>query len=70
MSENDIRMYTCVNVCIILQEPTLFTGTIRFNLDPMGQASTAEIWKALERCHIAEKVCEYMRICVYEITSF
>ncbi|XP_035267041.1 multidrug resistance-associated protein 5 [Anguilla anguilla] len=41
---------------IIPQEPVLFIGTVRSNLDPWGQHSEAEIWDALERTHIKDMV--------------
>lgn len=32
---------------IIPQEPTLFAGTVRYNLDPLGQHSDQEIWEVI-----------------------
>lgn len=37
---------------IIPQEPTLFKGTIRNNLDPLGLYSDHEIWEALQKCQM------------------
>ncbi|KAI8868431.1 P-loop containing nucleoside triphosphate hydrolase protein [Ramicandelaber brevisporus] len=37
---------------IIPQEPVLFKGTLRFNLDPFGQYSDDQIWDAIDACDL------------------
>ena len=43
-------------ITIIPQDPVIFSGTIRFNLDPFSQHSDAELWDALEKSHMREFV--------------
>ena len=35
----------------------LFTGTLRFNLDPVGQHSDKELWNVLELSHL-NNICK------------
>ena len=43
-------------VTIIPQQPHLFLGTLRFNLDPFNRYTDANVWKALEDASIADFV--------------
>ncbi|XP_010059945.2 ABC transporter C family member 10 [Eucalyptus grandis] len=43
---------------IIPQEPTLFNGTVRYNLDPLSQHTDQEIWEVLGKCQLQEAVQE------------
>ncbi|XP_028799285.1 ABC transporter C family member 12 isoform X1 [Neltuma alba] len=41
---------------VIPQTPVLFSGTVRFNLDPFMEHTDAELWEALERSHLKSVV--------------
>ncbi|KAG9139010.1 hypothetical protein Leryth_024357 [Lithospermum erythrorhizon] len=41
---------------IIPQDPTLFNGTVRYNLDPLARHSDKEIWEVLGKCQLEEVV--------------
>ncbi|KAG9062627.1 hypothetical protein KI688_004929 [Linnemannia hyalina] len=40
------------HLAIIPQDPTLFAGTLRKNLDPFSTLPHASLWQALERAHL------------------
>ncbi|XP_039871884.1 multidrug resistance-associated protein 5 [Simochromis diagramma] len=56
-------------LAIIPQEPVLFIGTIRSNLDPWDQYSDAEVWEALEKTHIKEMVSQLPHSLHSEVTE-
>ncbi|KAF6135369.1 hypothetical protein GIB67_027243, partial [Kingdonia uniflora] len=41
---------------IIPQDPTMFEGTVRGNLDPLEQYNDKEIWEALDKCQLGHLV--------------
>ncbi|KAF8159727.1 multidrug resistance-associated ABC transporter [Crassisporium funariophilum] len=47
---HDLR--SCIS--IVPQSPDLFEGTLRENIDPVGEHSDADIWVALEQAHLKE----------------
>ncbi|KER28839.1 hypothetical protein T265_13503, partial [Opisthorchis viverrini] len=54
MGLHDVRK----NLTIIPQEPVLFSGSLRFNLDPAGNWSDDELWNALENAHLKDYFME------------
>jgi ABC-type multidrug transport system fused ATPase/permease subunit len=48
-----LGLYSVRNsISIIPQDPVLFSGTLRFNLDPFDQYLDADIWGALEKASL------------------
>ncbi|KAJ0043404.1 hypothetical protein Pint_17630 [Pistacia integerrima] len=43
---------------IIPQDPTLFNGSVRYNLGPLSQHTDQEIWEVLGKCQLREAVQE------------
>ena len=43
-------------ISIIPQDPLVFTGTLRRNLDPFSEHDDAALWRVLEEVHLAESV--------------
>ncbi|XP_072251470.1 ATP-binding cassette sub-family C member 5 [Leuresthes tenuis] len=56
-------------LAIIPQEPVLFIGTVRSNLDPWDQYSDLQIWEALEKTHIKEMVSQLPHSLHSEVTE-
>lgn len=45
-------------ISIIPQEPVIFTGTVRKNLDPFGEHTDDTLWSALEEVQLKELVTQ------------
>jgi len=43
-------------ISIIPQEPVLFTGTLRYNLDPLDEYADDHLWQSLESVHLGDKI--------------
>ena len=51
---------------VALQDPVLFSGSLRFNLDPADAYTDSEVWSALEHAHLKEFVTSLRQQLLYE----
>lgn len=45
-------------IAVIPQDPVLFQGSIRYNLDPFDQYDDQAIWSAVQKSHLSDKIRE------------
>ena len=45
-------------IAVIPQDPVLFQGSIRYNLDPFDQYDDQAIWSAVQKSHLSDKIKE------------
>lgn len=54
---------------VLVQDPVLFSGTLRVNLDPAGHHSDEAIWESLALSHLGGFVKTLPKGLDYEITE-
>ena len=57
------------HLAIIPQDPTLFAGTVRENLDPFNEVSDTDLWEALERAHLKSHISSLAGGLSYEVAQ-
>ncbi|KAG0258853.1 hypothetical protein BGZ95_004854 [Linnemannia exigua] len=56
-------------IAIIPQDPTLFAGTLRENLDPFDEQTDADLWTALERAHLKTHISSLSGGLAHEVSQ-
>ena len=54
---------------IIPQDPVIFSGTLRMNLDPFEQYNDNDLWMVLEKAHLKEFVQELDKKLLFECSE-
>ncbi|TDH66630.1 hypothetical protein CCR75_007535 [Bremia lactucae] len=54
---------------IIPQDPMLFSGSLRLNMDPFGEKSDADLWHVLRKVHLYETVSSWGNGLDYEVAE-
>ena len=57
------------SISVIPQDPILFSGSIRMNLDPHHQHSDEDLWDALRKVNLARVVRALPNALNYEVTE-
>lgn len=56
-------------ISVITQNPTLFSGPLRINLDPFSRFSDTEVWSVLEQVQMKSKIQELPGELYYELSE-
>lgn len=51
------------------QDPVLFCGSLRSNLDPFDEYSDDEIWAAVQKAHLSEFVGTFENKLLFEVAE-
>ena len=57
------------NMTIIPQDPVLFSGSLRFNLDPLGKSTDEKIWDALRHANLSTTVSHLQGGLNYDVSE-
>lgn len=58
-----------LNISTSPQDPVLFSGTLRMNLDPFDEHSDEALWHALHHSHLSDFVLGFARKLDLEISE-
>ena len=56
VTDNTTPAWPATHVLLLLQDPVLFSGTLRINLDPFNYYTDDEVWFALQTAHLSQFV--------------
>lgn len=63
-------MGNCLDNPIILlyfhQDPVIFSGSVRFNIDPAGEHTDHQVWTAIGQAHLRDFVASLPEGIMYE----
>lgn len=62
------KMYN-FKITFYIQDPVLFSGTIRMNLDPFDWYSDSKVWEALDHAHLKTFVSALDAKLQYEVVE-
>lgn len=64
-----LSLFLTARLPLGLQDPILFSGSLRMNLDPFNNYSDEEIWKALELAHLKSFVAGLQHGLSHEVSE-
>ena len=64
-----IAVHTWTSLLHTIQDPILFSGTLRINLDPFESYSDEEVWRSVESAHLSSFVSSQVEKLEYPIAE-